>query len=87
MILNKKNKPTSNVCKRLQSEHFACKDYKSNTKTLEILVFLLILFFSVFRPLGFTLCSHATNLSSLGSSVLLNKHNNLYCTIEPFKNI
>ena len=47
-----------------------CKDYKINTKTLKILVILLILFFSVLRPLGlFTLCSHATKFSSLSTSL------------------
>ena len=39
----------------------AYKNYKINTKTLKILVFLPILFFSVFRLLRlFTFCSHAT---------------------------
>ena len=47
----------------------ACKGYKTNTKALKIIVFHLILFFSVFRPLGlFTLW---TKFSSLGTSVYL----------------
>ena len=50
----------------------AGNDYKINTRTLKILVLLLILFFSVFKALVlFTLCSHATKFSSLGISVLL----------------
>ena len=50
----------------------ACKDYKINKKTLKILVTVLIFFFSVFRPLRlFMLCSHATNFSSLSTSLLL----------------
>ena len=46
----------------------ACKDYKINTKTLKILVFHVILFFSVSRSLGlFTLCSLAANFLSLAN--------------------
>ena len=49
-----------------------CKDYKINTKTLKILVILLVLFFNVFRRLGlFTMRSDATKFSSLGTSVVL----------------
>ena len=55
----------------LKTSILACKDYKINTKTLKILVILLTSFFSVFRPLGFTLCSHVTKFSSLGTSVIL----------------
>ena len=51
---------------------FACKDYKINTKTVKILVILLVLFFNVFRRLGlFTMRSDATKFSSLGTSVVL----------------
>ena len=50
----------------------ACEDYKINTKTLKILAIFLILFFSVFRPLElFSLCIHATHLSSLDTSAFL----------------
>ena len=49
-----------------------CKDYKINTKTLKIFVFLPIIFFSVFRLLRlFMLCSHATKFSPLGKSALI----------------
>ena len=70
MILNKKT--TRNVCKKLQSKYSCVKITRLNTKALKILVFLLVLFFSAFCPLGlFTLCSHATKFSSLGTSVLV----------------
>ena len=50
----------------------ACKDYKISIKTLKIIVFLLVLFFTAFGPLGlFTLCSYATKFSSISTSVLL----------------
>ena len=53
---------------QLQIWEGLCKGYKTNRKTLKILVNFLILFFSVFRSLVlFTLCSHAT----LSTSVLL----------------
>ena len=73
VILNKKKTNLQVMYVRdFRVSVFACKDYKIKTKTLKILVILLILFFSVFRPLGlFTLCSHATKFSSLGTSVLL----------------
>ena len=70
MILNKKT--TRNVCKKLQSKYSCVKITRLNTKALKILVSLLVLFFSAFCPLGlFTLCSHATKFSSLGTSVLV----------------
>ena len=72
VILNKKNNLKVTYLRDFRADILACKDYKINTKTLNNLVILLILFFSVFRPLGlFTLCSYGTKFSSLGTSVLL----------------
>ena len=72
VILNKKTNLQVMYVREFRASILASKDQKINTETLKILVFLLILFFSVFRPLGlFTLCSHATKSSSLSTSVVL----------------
>ena len=77
-ILNKKN-PQVISARDFRASILACKDYKINTKTW-IIVILLVLFFSAFRPLElFTLCSHATKFSSFSTCYFA-----LYIKIEIF---